>query len=148
MNLFRLPLLRGQFGIDSTSISRFDPFSMPHRPLRWGRRGGFEGGAWGPVPKPLTSLEKTSTMLWGAVRIGAATAENRTRFWLHLSEAWGPPQFQEKRSRSEKAILSILHASSCNSLSGTVSAEFCLFCTACVAAMHSRGPHDPCAGLE
>ena len=25
-----------------------------------------------------------------------------------LSEAWGPPQFQEKRSRSEKAILGAL----------------------------------------
>ena len=26
----------------------------------------------------------------------------------HYSEAWGPPQFQEKRSRSEKAILGAL----------------------------------------
>ena len=32
------------------------------------------------------------------------------RVWpfLHLSEAWGSPQFQETRSRSEKAILGAL----------------------------------------
>ena len=29
-------------------------------------------------------------------------------FKNHKSEAWGPPQFQEKRSRSEKAILGAL----------------------------------------
>ena len=29
---------------------------------------------------------------------------------LHRSKAWGPPQFQEKRSRSEKAILGALGA--------------------------------------
>ena len=29
-------------------------------------------------------------------------------FWRVISEAWGPPQFQEKRSRSEKAILGAL----------------------------------------
>ena len=28
--------------------------------------------------------------------------------YLHYSEAWGPPQFQEKRSRSENAILRAL----------------------------------------
>ena len=28
----------------------------------------------------------------------------------HNSEAWGPPQFQEKRSRSEKAVLGALGA--------------------------------------
>ena len=32
-----------RFGIDSTSISWFDPISMPNRPLRRGGRGGFEG---------------------------------------------------------------------------------------------------------
>ena len=33
----------------------------------------------------------------------------RAIWWqVHLSEAWGPPQFQEKRSRSEKAILGAL----------------------------------------
>ena len=29
-------------------------------------------------------------------------------YWNTFSEAWGPPQFQEKRSRSEKAILGAL----------------------------------------
>ena len=29
-------------------------------------------------------------------------------FTVYKSEAWGPPQFQEKRSRSEKAILGAL----------------------------------------
>ena len=29
-------------------------------------------------------------------------------FFAHLSEAWGPPQFHEKRSRSERVILGAL----------------------------------------
>ena len=29
---------------------------------------------------------------------------------MYISEAWGTPQFQEKRSRSEKAILGALGA--------------------------------------
>ena len=29
-------------------------------------------------------------------------------WWSEFSEAWGPPQFQEKRSRSERAILGAL----------------------------------------
>ena len=49
----RPPLLRGRFGIDLTSIRRlirhrrFDPKSMPNRPLRRAGRGGFEGGVQG-----------------------------------------------------------------------------------------------------
>ena len=38
------------------------------------------------------------------VWFAGATPERRWRF----SEAWGPPQFQERRSRSEKAILGAL----------------------------------------
>ena len=38
---------------------RIDVESMPNRPLRRGRRGGFEGESWGSVPnKSLTSLDE------------------------------------------------------------------------------------------
>ena len=36
--------------------------------------------------------------------------EGRNTPFFRRSEAWGPPQFQEKRSRSEKAILGALGA--------------------------------------
>ena len=46
--------IRHRFDIDSTSISWFDPISMPNRPLRRGRRVGSKG----PVPiKPHTIQE-------------------------------------------------------------------------------------------
>ena len=52
-----LASIQHRFEIDSTSISWFDPISMPNWPLRRGGRGGFEGGVLGPVPhKPLTML--------------------------------------------------------------------------------------------
>ena len=35
-------------------------------------------------------------------------ANKAKRAMFYRSEAWGPPQFQEKRSRSEKAILGAL----------------------------------------
>ena len=56
---------------------------------------------------------KTSTHQWG-FWVLLSFPSDRSIFSAfvggHKSEAWGPPQFQEKRSRSEKAILGALGA--------------------------------------